>query len=277
MGKRFLAGIIFLGIVIFGLFSGVKTASGIKKLCSAIEAGDNEEAIRLAGKIRELNAQSSCIPRLARLFEGEVTTPLVKACETGNAEMIICLLEHGARPDYAPGDITYPLEAFCYNGSGAGPDALCRLLDNGADPEQYKYRPPLFLLAETLRHRSDRTYPAGVDMVLLLLEKGAGWQDPSDGLNILHYAAMQRNGELLKALLKKEEAAKYLNMKSSTGETPLDFAKTEECADILLDAGAYHGTSPAGMMEKQLQAGSERITRRYAPVTMIPVRIQDAG
>ena len=79
---------------------GKAMGNKIAKLCEAIERGDNDEAIRLAEGIRDLNAQSSSIPWLVGLFEGEVTTPLVKACETGNAVMIPWLLEHGARTDY---------------------------------------------------------------------------------------------------------------------------------------------------------------------------------
>ena len=223
---------------------GKAMGNKIAKLCEAIEKGDNEEAIRLAEGIRDLNAQSSSIPWLAGLFEEEVTTPLVKACETGNAVMIPWLLEHGARTDYAPGNILYPLESFCDSGTGAGKEALQKLLDSGADPEQYKQRPPLFRLAQTLRHRSDETYPAGVDMVLTVLDSGAKWQDPTDGFTILHYGAMQRNGDFLKALLERKEAAGFLNTKNDEGQTPLDLAEQNgnaECAQILKEAGAVGG------------------------------------
>ena len=223
---------------------GKAMGNKIAKLCEAIERGDNDEAIRLAEGIRDLNAQSSSVPWLVELFEGEVTTPLVKACETGNAVMIPWLLEHGARTDYAPGNTIYPLESFCDTGSGAGKEALQKLLDYGADPEQYKRRPPLFRLAQTLLHRSDETYPTGVDMVLTVLDSGAKWQDPTDGFTILHYGAMQRNGDFLKTLLERKEAAGFLNTKNDEGKTPLDMAEQNgnaECVQILKEAGAVAG------------------------------------
>ena len=211
----------------------------IARLCEAIKEGNNEEAIKLAEGIRDLNAQSSDIPWLTGFFEAEVTTPLVKACETGNEEMISWLLEHGAATDYAPGDILYPLETFCENGTGAGTEALRQLLEYGADPDQYKKRPPLFRLAQTLRHRSEETYPAGVDMVMMLLEAGARWQDPTDGFTILHYAAMQRDGKFLEALLEMEAAAGFLNTENDEGLTPLDLAEKNEngeCLQLLREA-----------------------------------------
>lgn len=216
----------------------------IALLCEAIKNGDNEEAIKLAEGIRDLNAQSSIVPWLDRFFEGEVTTPLVKACETGNAQMIVWLLEHGAKTDYAPGDILYPLETFCRNGFGAGTPALRQLLDNGADPQQYKNKPPLFRLAQTLRRRNEKSYSTGVEMVLILLDEGAAWKDPTDGLTIIHYAAMQRNSDFLIILLGKNEAASYLNVKNNEGKTPLDIAEqyeNEECVRLLKEVGATSG------------------------------------
>ena len=215
----------------------------VARLCEAIEKGDNEEAIRLAEGIRDLNAQSSSVPWLVGLLEGEVTTPLVKACETGNAVMIPWLLEHGARTDYAPGKILYPLEAFCESGSGAGTDALEKLLTYEADSERFKYRPPLFRLAQTLRHRSEETMQTGIDMVLMLLDSGASWQDPTDNYTILHYGALQADGSVLKTLLERKEAAAFLNAKNNEGQTPLDLAEQSgnaEGAQILRADGALH-------------------------------------
>ena len=224
---------------------GKAMGNKIARLCEAIEKGDNEEAIRIAEGIRDLNAQSSSFPWLVGLLEGEVTTPLVKACEKGNAVMIPWLLEHGARVDYAPGDILYPLEIFCDSGSGAGKDVLQKLLDYGADPEKYKKRPPVFRLAQTLRHRKTDTMQAGVDMVLMLLDSGAAWQDPADGLTLIHYGALQTNGDFLGILLGRKEAAAFLNTENNKGQTPLDLAEQNgnaECVKILLEAGAKRGS-----------------------------------
>ena len=219
----------------------VTAANKIAHLCQLIENGENEAAIEAAKGIRDLNAPSTIFPRFVSFIEGKVTTPLVQACETGNAEMIVWLLEHGAKVDYAPGAIEYPLEIFCDNGTGAGTDALEKLLEYGADPELYRYRPPLFRLMQTLRHRSDETYDTGVEMTLLLLDKGAKWRDPKDGFTVFHFAAMQRNTDFLKALLERDQAADYINMKDDEGQTPLDIAEkfgNTECARILQEAGA---------------------------------------
>ena len=237
--KRKLAALALVCVTAAALITGCAGKEGIADLCGAIEAGRNEEAVKIAEEVGNLNSTSGSV--FWELFEAEVTTPLVRACETGNREMIIWLLEHGARTDYAPGRILYPLEGFCDTGSGAGKEALQKLLECGADPEQYKQRPPLFRLAQTLNHRSDETYQDGVDMVLMVLDSGARWQDPTDGSTILHYAATQRNGEFLKALLERKEAADFLNTKNHKGQTPLDLAEqmeNSECVKILTAAGA---------------------------------------
>ena len=220
------------------LMTGCTGKERVADLCGAIEAGQNEKAVKIAEEVGNLNSTSGSV--FWELFEAEVTTPLVKACETGNHEMIVWLLEHGARTDYAPGRILYPLEGFCDTGSGAGKEALQKLLDCGADPEQYKQRPPLFRLAQTLYHRRDDTYRAGVDMVFMVLDSGARWQDPTDGSTILHYAAMQRNGDFLKALLERKGASDFLNTENHKGQTPLDLAEqmeNSECINILTAAG----------------------------------------
>lgn len=234
-------------IAIFGvmIFTGCSLADNkTAMLCEAIENGNNEEAIRIAEGMRNLNTQSSRIPRITELLEGEVTTPLVKACETGNAQMILWLLEHGARTDYAPGRICYPLEAFCESGSGAGIETLKSLIAYGADPEQYKYRPAMFRLAQTLNHRNAETYQTGVDMVMMLIDNGASWQDAEDGYTILHYAAMQKDGSFLRSLLEKEEAQKYINARNNKGETPMDVAVQSRSVDTvwaLQEAGGVQG------------------------------------
>ena len=63
----------------------------VSDLCEAIKEGDNEEAVKIAEEVKDLNAESSAFPRLAEKLEAEVTTPLVKACETGNAEGLALL------------------------------------------------------------------------------------------------------------------------------------------------------------------------------------------
>lgn len=212
------------------------------KLCEAIAEGNNKEAILIAEKTSDLNRPSTIIPHLTTLVEGEVTTPLVKACETGNAEMIIWLLDHGARTDYAPVEMLYPLEAFCDSGSGAGIAALKALLDHNADPQKYKYRPPLFCLAQTLRRRTETSLQDGIDMILLLLDRGAAWQDPTDGFTVIHYAAMQRDSQFMQLLLIRADADKYLNTPNDNGLTPLELAtqyENIETCRILRMAGAF--------------------------------------
>lgn len=242
MIKYMLKKIVLLAVLIFLLTITINSGylpflhGTTAKLCEAIAEKNNKEAILIAEKTSDLNRPSTIVPQLTTLVEGEVTTPLVKACETGNAEMILWLLDHGARTDYAPVEMLYPLEAFCDHGSRAGIDALKALLDHGADPELYKNRPPVFRLAQTLRHGDWQTWPERVDMILLLLDNGAAWQDPTDGYTLLHYAAMQENAAFLKALLERNESVQYLDRKNDEGKTPLDIAvenQNTECASLL--------------------------------------------
>ena len=139
------------------------------QLCSDIREGNNSSAMETAGRMNNLNVTSFPFPELMHFIDAEVTTPLVCACECGNAEMIEYLLGRGASPMYAPADIAYPLEAFCSTGTGAGYDSLVLLLDNGADPGVYKYRSPFSRLVETLPHRTEETYMEGIRMILKLV------------------------------------------------------------------------------------------------------------
>lgn len=217
------------------LFSGCSSDKA-EELCEAIETGDNQKAVQIAEKMGSLDVQSTAMPGLVSSFEGEVTTPLVKACETGNKEMIIWLLDHGASTDYAPGNILYPLEAFCESGSGAGVEAMQKLLDCGADPEEYKGIQPVFRLAGTLEHRDEKTVQDGIDMVIMLLRNGAEWTNKIDGKTLLHYAAWQKDGTFMKSLLAMEEAKSFVNAKDYTGKTPKDIAEergNQECVALL--------------------------------------------
>lgn len=227
MIKRLLYAVLALVFAIIVVAVPLKKISDTEKiadLCENIERNNNTEAIAVAKTIKNLNRQSSIFPKLALFLEAEVTTPLVKACETGNGEMIIWLLDHGAKTDYAPNGILYPLEAFCDNGGGAGDKALRALLKHGADPETYTDRPPVFRLAQTLRNRKEQSRREGIEMIMTLVNAGASWKDPTDGYTLLHYAAMQENAGLMIALLQKEEANKYLDMPNDIGQTPLDIA-----------------------------------------------------
>ena len=211
----------------------------ISQLCDAIEAGDNEEAKQIASGIRNLNAESEPLPRLAELCEGTVWTPLNAACWYGNGEMVVWLLEHGADANYAPGRQEYPLEMFCDAGCSAGPEALDSLLEHGADPKLYKYRAIPYLPAQFLEHRSDEKYPEGVSMILKMINAGASWTDSAMGDTILHFAAVQRDGSLLRPLLEKAEAAEYLYMENNKGELPIDWAEirgSDECVQLLKEA-----------------------------------------
>ena len=239
MKKKVIFIVLILVIVLF-IIRENKVAK-IRELCDLIDKGNNTEAIELASKIKNLNTPTEQFVRLTEAAEGIVTTPLTKACETGNSEMIIYLLEHGADTEYAPGYIIYPLESFCDTGTGAGEDALNALLNHGADPNKYKRISPVFRVAGTLEHRAESTYETGVRMVLILLENGAYWQNPIDGNTILHYAAFQKNATLMKELLKLDESKKWLNVKNDKGETPLDFTMENnniEAMQLLKDAGA---------------------------------------
>ena len=240
MMKKKIFVIVIVLLLVFCLVLSLINGNRANQLCINIKEERNQEAIAIAGKMNNLNVPSTPIVWLTELVEGTVTTPLTVACETGNSEMISYLLEHGADVNYAPGNVSYPLEAFCSSGTGAGIDTLELLLNNKANPDEYKQIPPLFRVAETLQHRQENTYETGVKMVLLLLENGAKWQNPIDGYTILHYAAFQDNAILMTELLKKNESERWLNTKNNQGETPLDIAtrkKNMECVDLLRKAG----------------------------------------
>ena len=144
MMKKKIFIIVILLILVFCLVFSFICRNNANQLCNDIKERKNQESIMLASKMNNLNIPSTRFVWLTELAGGTVTTPLTIACETGNSEMISYLLEHGADVKYAPGNVSYPLEAFCSSGTGAGIDALEMLLNHKANPEEYKFIPPLF-------------------------------------------------------------------------------------------------------------------------------------
>lgn len=250
--KKNIPNIISIILLLFFITVFAVTASGCgetftktDKLCDAIEEGDNEKAKELADKMWSLNSHTF-FARFASMFEGEAKTPLYSACKTGNSEMITYLLEHGASPNYAPYGMPYPLEIMCDMGLNAGIDSMRELLDNGADPAKYNYKPPVYYIVWFLDYGDNYdSYINRINMIMLLLERGSPWTCDDPHLSLIHSAAYQRDGALMNALLEKEESAKYINMKNEDGKTPLDIAieyNKPEIAMILRNHGAVEGS-----------------------------------
>lgn len=188
-----------------------------EKASAAIEAGNNAEAI-----IAIDGMWNKSIP------DKNGRTPIITACKEGNAEILEYLINSGidvTNTKYDSYSEQRPLEAFCSSGWKNNPKMLQILLDAGADPNDYRYKPALFILAEQAYWKltiTEKQKDEIENMCLELIKAGAELQYENE--TILHLAAKADMAELFDALIHSKDGIELINAKNQDELTPWETA-----------------------------------------------------
>ena len=188
-----------------------------EKASAAIETGNNAEAI-----IAIDGMWNKSIP------DKNGRTPIITACKEGNAEILEYLINSGidvTNTKYDSYSEQRPLEAFCSSGWKNNPKVLQILLDAGADPNDYRYKPALFILAEQAYWKltiTEKQKDEIENMCLELIKAGAELQYENE--TILHLAAKADMTELFDALIHSKEGIELINTKNQDELTPWETA-----------------------------------------------------
>ncbi len=151
------------------------------------------------------------------------------AAANGQLDVVKWLLKHGADPNLS--NWQSPLSQACFYGHY---DVARILLENGADPNFTTHTG-----ATPLSEAVDQT--KGAKMVELLIAYGAdvSWLDRNTKGTLLHKAAYNCEPGMVQLLLEQDMDPNALaSGKWCNGWTPLYFARDEDSAILLLNAGA---------------------------------------
>lgn len=213
---------IILGIVQIGKYMTIAT------LCTTIEAGQTEEAIKQVLKIKNVNAYSGPLWMrwILNMNERDLKLPLVTACEEGNLEVVKVLLEQGADPNQFLKDNWSPLEAALVHRQSSRLEIIEILLANGAKPENIAgSQSPLFIELSSFlycnKKWSNEEKENSLHVITLLLENGAKSIDDR-GNTVIHYLSGSSDVDALALLL--VEYPDQVFLQNQQGETPLIWA-----------------------------------------------------
>jgi ankyrin repeat protein len=206
--------------------SDLAAASGHQEVVEMLAAADavfHSAEVSQAGKLPELKKNLARWPELANAASGG-DTALLQASRRQNAEVIACLIEHGADVNAQGKSGDTPLHIWATLGTKKEIGEL--LLSAGADvnAKNKEGKTPIF--------------GAAGPRVLLLLDNGADVNVVArGGISLLHSAAFSDSvsPEALEAILAK---ATDVNVKDETGRTALSYCKDEKKRAIFLKHGA---------------------------------------
>lgn len=191
----------------------------IEAACVAIENKDNQTAHSYIDKIWDVDMTGK-----------RKQTMLMVACESGNSEMIISLVSHGANVNKTINGYLSPLELFCKNGYMAGPDVLLSLLKSGAKQSAYVEKPAVYHLADSFYWMTAEEKKIATEETILLLQYGAPLG--CAGTSILHLAAKGDMADLFYTIVHTTEGLNLLNMSDENGNTPLDIAIANGAVEV---------------------------------------------
>jgi ankyrin repeat protein len=187
--------------------------------CEAIAQEDNELAKQYIDRAINIDGVGN-----------NKQTMLMTACDVGNSEMIIYLLNSGADANKTmPGHPT-PLELFCQNGYNAGKRTLEILIRNGAKQKEYTIKPALFHLADNFYWMNDEQKKEATEEAILLLQNGAPLE--YDGTSLLHIAAKSDMSDLFYTIVHTSQGLQLLTKQDTDGMTPWQVAVKNGSIDV---------------------------------------------
>ena len=212
------------------------------RLCQLIKEEQTEDALKLVSRMHNVNRYTApeIFNRIFIIFQVDMTSPLVRACEYENSEVVSALLEKGADPNmYLDGDWT-PIEATCKYVSQKRYDIAEELISYGADVDLYASGwSALHSVSNYFYYDLDKDSHELIDeFVILLLENGAS---PifTNGYTLTHSVSCSGDISLLKTIIEKYNCP--LDDKNHNGESPLLMAikaDFSEAVEYLLEKGA---------------------------------------
>lgn len=155
---------------------------------------------------------------------------LYVACENGNELAIENLLKNNANVENENSKMTL-LEVYCVkNYKNCNPKIINMLIQAGENPNTYKTKPPLFLLAQNFKWLSKEEKKNAENTAIALIEAGASilYQNQS----ILHEAAKANMVELFSKVFYSKEGMSYMNMKNEENKTPWELAVKYGSIDV---------------------------------------------
>ncbi len=241
--KLIILSLILISIILSTLSAiSVKKYCDINRLCTLINANKTTEAKTMIGKIKNVNSFTAplWLRKIYNMFEYDIDTPLIKACEKGDVEIVSALLDKGADPNLSLEGGWAPLEVVYIRNSENRIAIAKMLLNNGAQVDLYRsHGSALFIEAEKCIYKttfSEDEQNLLTESIFLLLENGASPINEK-GDTIIHYLAYGGQTKLIELLA--SDYGYLFEKENLNGETPLDWAKqsgkyNENLENILL-------------------------------------------
>lgn len=237
--RRIFLLVLILAVCTVCIFQAAK-AKTARELCEAIEAGDNSRLELLLQNDPDVNQGKHTILFLPISIITETdfqSTPLVTACECGNAYAVERLLEHGANPNKrVPGGFTALEAVYSTNaGRNARFEIIPLLIAHGADLE---IRETLVTIGhasfQEIRLATDETAQQSIELLRLYSDAPETMTDYS-GATLLGKC----QSPMVAAWLIGEGAD--VDAANTNGKTPLMYAVetgNREIVELLIQNGA---------------------------------------
>lgn len=193
------------------LFYTLTVEESVDAVCTLIYEGKEEEAKAKIDTIKDIDAIGS-----------NKETMLMAACRVGNINIIEYLVNKNANANKCPPGALTPLELYCEYGYEAGAKGAELLCDNGANPKEYSFKEPLFLMAEKFQWMTKEQRNKATEVAVELIKNGASLYD--DETTILHLCAEADMYILFYNIVRSNEGTWLMDSKDNRGMTPYEVA-----------------------------------------------------